>query len=102
MRESVIERYLVRQVKNILHGQAKKLHNRNDPDRLVLLPHGLMYFVETKAPGKKPRPGQTREFARLEALGFPVRVLDTYEAVDDFIRFRGGLISYMYGKGGLA
>ncbi|MEE3396983.1 MAG: VRR-NUC domain-containing protein, partial [Succiniclasticum sp.] len=25
------------------------------PDRLVLLPHGVMGFVEVKAPGKKPR-----------------------------------------------
>ena len=35
------------------------------PDRMVLLPHGRLGFVEVKAPGKKPRPLQT---ARHEIL----------------------------------
>lgn len=33
-------------------------------------------FVEYKAPGKKPRPSQEREHARLRALGFSVDVID--------------------------
>ncbi len=34
-------------------------------------------FVEYKKPGKKPRPGQEREHARLRAMGFAVDVIDT-------------------------
>lgn len=46
------------------------------PDRLVLLPHGKMAFVEVKAPGKKPRPLQVKRHGMLRALGFQVFVLD--------------------------
>lgn len=88
MRESVIERYLCGQVRAILRGTAKKLKGMNEPDRLVLLPGGHLHFVETKAPGKKPRPGQAREHARLFKLGFSVMVLDTKDAVDRFIEKR--------------
>jgi hypothetical protein len=42
-------------------------------------------FVELKAPGKKPTPGQLREHARLRELGFRVEVLDSIEAVDNFV-----------------
>jgi hypothetical protein len=42
-------------------------------------------FVELKAPGKKPTPGQLREHARLRELGFRVEVLDSTEAVDNFV-----------------
>lgn len=46
------------------------------PDRLVLLPHGRMGFVEVKAPGEKPRPLQTARHRLLRKLGFKVYVLD--------------------------
>lgn len=88
MRESLVERYLCLQVRFALKGTAKKLKGINEPDRLVLLPGGHTHFVETKAPGKKPRPGQAREHARLFKLGFSVMVLDTKDAVDRFIEKR--------------
>lgn len=96
VRESAIERYLVRKVR-LRGGECRKLKGRrNECDRLVLWP-GVDYppnkyappvahFVETKAPGKKPRPGQLREHHRLRTMGFTVLVLDTKAKVDNYIR----------------
>lgn len=51
------------------------------PDRLVLLPGGRLFFVETKAPGGRLRPVQRVMHARLGGLGFPVVVLSSPEGV---------------------
>ncbi len=51
------------------------------PDRLVLLPHGRMGFVEVKAPGEKSRPLQTARHQLLSRLGFKVYVLDAPEQI---------------------
>lgn len=51
------------------------------PDRIVVLPKGI-FFVEVKAPGKKPRPSQLSMFRKLERLGHRVWVVDSYESVD--------------------
>lgn len=58
---------------------------RGFPDRIVLLPRGLLVFVETKAPGKTPSNIQKKIHARLRKLGFRVEVIDTLEDVDTFI-----------------
>lgn len=55
------------------------------PDRLVLLPRGRIYFVELKAPGKNLRPLQLKRKRQLEALGFKVYVIDSYEKIQLFI-----------------
>lgn len=51
----------------------------------VILASGRAFFVETKAPGEKPRPSQLAEFARLEKSGFPVAVVDTEDAAKQAI-----------------
>ncbi|MET4892518.1 VRR-NUC domain-containing protein [Morganella morganii] len=79
VREDVIERHLVNEVKKA-GGIAYKFVSpgrRAVPDRLVLLPGGKVIFVECKAPGEKPRADQLREHARLFALGHQVIVLDS-------------------------
>ena len=38
-------------------------------------------FVELKAPGEKPRPLQEKRKRQLEALGFPVYVIDGMEQI---------------------
>ena len=38
---------------------------RSVPDRLFISPDGVVFFVEMKAPGKKPTEAQGREIARL-------------------------------------
>jgi len=90
MRETTIERYLCRRVKE-LGGKAYKLQcpgNDGMPDRLVCLPGGRVYFVETKTPGETPRPLQQARFAELRELGFPVYILDDKRAVEIFIHAR--------------
>ena len=51
------------------------------PDRIVLLPHGLMGFVEMKAPGKCPRPLQVNCIKQLQDLGFKVFVCDNLNPI---------------------
>ena len=51
------------------------------PDRLVLLPHGKIAFIELKAPGRKMRPLQVRRKRQLERLGFLVYCIDSAEQI---------------------
>ena len=51
------------------------------PDRLILLPGGLMAFAELKAPGMKPRPLQVARHEMLRRLGFKVYVIDGIEQI---------------------
>ena len=78
MREKTIEAKLMRTVKS-MGGLAPKFVSPGFdgmPDRIVLLPHGRLAFVEVKAHGKKPRPLQVRRKSQLESLGFSVYCLD--------------------------
>ena len=59
---------------------------RSWPDRLVLFPEGKAYFVELKAPGKKPTAQQELRHNQLSELGFPVSVIDTKAGVDDWLK----------------
>ncbi|NRS50987.1 VRR-NUC domain-containing protein [Brevibacillus sp. HB2.2] len=91
MRESAIEKYLREQVK-AAGGRAYKFvspGNAGVPDRLVLFPKERAYFVELKAPGKKPTPLQTVQGDKLRKLGFTVEVIDSKKGVDEFIRKHG-------------
>ncbi|MDF7671137.1 VRR-NUC domain-containing protein [Orbaceae bacterium ESL0721] len=81
MRESVIEKNLVREVESRggITYKLSPIGRINKPDRLVMLPGGTLIFVECKAPNEKPRPGQIREHERLRKIGFKVIVLDSLE-----------------------
>jgi hypothetical protein len=86
-RESEVEDYLRRQVKN-LGGMAEKFtspNRRSVPDRLVSLPGGRVVFVEVKRPGAKPTANQQRDHERRRSLGCEVHVVDSREAVDALI-----------------
>lgn len=101
--ETDVEDYLVKRVA-ACGGVAEKFsspNRRNVPDRIVSWPprlhqtmHGILrlaecVFVECKAPGEKPRTGQQRDHARRRAMGFRVYVVDTFDAVDQFIMAEG-------------
>jgi hypothetical protein len=109
MRESQIEKALVRRVK-LLGGEIRKLawiNRRGAPDRLLLFPparayefamaHGLVSgmvawqhpLVELKRPGKDAEDHQAREHERLRAGGFLVLVIDSLEAVDRWFPMEG-------------
>ena len=49
------------------------------PDRIFISPQGRLFFVEFKAPGKKPRANQIAEFKRLQAHGQYVYIIDDLE-----------------------
>lgn len=81
--ENRIERHLAMSVKK-MGGMAVKFVSPGldgVPDRIVLLPGRKIAFVELKAPGEKPRPLQAKRKRQLEALGFPVYVIDGMEQI---------------------
>ena len=83
-------RYLVKRVK-AAGGTAEKLtwSKRGAPDYLVSWRLNVLHLVETKAPGKKPRPEQLRDHARRAELGGVVRVLDTPQKIDQYVAWYG-------------
>lgn len=101
MRESDIEQYLVKRVKE-QGGEVRKLKwigRRGAPDRLVMLPErsawtptGLALcdaqtiWVELKAPGKEPEPHQLREHERMRRMGQRVEVVDSFEGVEGILQ----------------
>ena len=85
--EKVIERKLVEAVK-ANGGMCIKLLCDNLlglPDRMVLMPHSKIAFVELKTTGQKPRRIQVFMHNKLRNLGFRVEVIDTVEGVNNFI-----------------
>ena len=87
--EKVLEKYLVSEVKS-LGGWAVKLLSglvTGLPDRLCLLPGGVVAFVEVKTTGKKATPRQLIVHKQLMQLGFRVEVLDSKEGINNFINF---------------
>lgn len=84
-RESDIEKYLVKRVDKI-RGQTRKLKwigRDHAPDRVVFF-RGV-WFIELKRPGATARLGQMREHMRLSYHGANIRVIDTFDLVDEFI-----------------
>lgn len=71
MRESEVERYLKKQVE-ANGGKCWKWVSPGRigvPDRIVIMPGGVIAFVELKAPGKKERASQVRVQKILRDLG---------------------------------
>ena len=96
MRESVIERYLVKRVKEA-GGEVRKVKwigRRGAPDRLVMLPDpgpgggtfNNAWWVELKAPGEPLEPHQSREHARMRRMGQRVLKIDSLEQVDELLK----------------
>ena len=86
-READIESYFVTQVR-AAGGDPLKFTSpgrKNVPDRMVLWPGGRVRFVEVKAPGEKPTPGQCREHKRFAAKGSLVQIIDSKAGVDAWI-----------------
>lgn len=100
--EGKVKDYLVARIR-ALGGEtrfAAWIGRKDCPDCRVMFPNGEVRtgqlaagtlksfvtvrncWVETKAPGDKPRPSQDREHARMRALGEIVLVIATKEDVD--------------------
>ena len=88
MNEKLIEKKLREAVKK-LGGIAVKffvLSFTGFPDRIVLMPGGKIWFVETKSTGKKPTPRQLIVHGMLTKLGFTVVVIDDQVSLDKFLK----------------
>mgnify|MGYP007081523784 FL=1 len=87
--------YLRRRVKS-LGGETRKCawtSHIGAPDQLVLFPCGIHFWVELKAPGKRPRRSQMREFDVMKRAGCAVFVADCPEDIEAILRsfvFDGG------------
>ena len=88
-RESQIEKYLVKRVKE-LKGQTRKvkwINHNGAPDRLVWLPGwAFVKLAEMKKPGEKLEEHQVREHRRLKKMGIVCRKLDSFADVDRFLK----------------
>lgn len=87
--EKTLEQRLRREIEH-RGGMAVKLtsqHHRGLPDRLVLMPGGLAYFVEMKSSGKKPTALQEHTHSLISGLDFVVAVVDSRESLDVFLAF---------------
>ncbi|HEM4928329.1 TPA: VRR-NUC domain-containing protein [Streptococcus suis] len=87
MREKVVERKLVSEVKK-RGGVCPKWVSPSYsgvPDRLVFLPKGKFGLVEVKAPDEKPRKLQVSRHKQFERLGFKVYVLDRIEMIGEVL-----------------
>ena len=85
--EKALEARLRRAVE-LRGGMALKLSSqmhRGLPDRMVLMPYSLEYFVELKSKGKKPTDLQKHCHNQLRSLGFFVAIIDSDEALQNFL-----------------
>lgn len=88
--EREIEAYLVKNVKN-KNGLCMKWispGNAGVPDRIVIVPGGDIYFVELKAEGRRENlsPLQRNFINKLKNLNCDVRVIASFQEVDDFVK----------------
>lgn len=87
LNERDIAAYLRKRVAEI-GGIYRKVswEGRSDAPDYLIMANGLFAFVETKAPGKKPRASQMREFGAIgEHACEPVFVVASKEDVDVFV-----------------
>lgn len=58
---------------------------RSAPDR-IFAKEGVVFFVEFKAPGKKPTPLQAQEHAAMRCHGLVIKVIDEKDAFRHLLR----------------
>lgn len=80
MRESTVEKNIVAYAKSLGWWQSKfgAPGDRGNPDR-IFLRNSECFFIEFKAPGKKPTKLQLKRHGELQAQGFQVIVVDNIE-----------------------
>jgi hypothetical protein len=87
MNEKQVEKYLHNEVGK-LGGTTRKWTSPGRvgvPDRIVIIPGGIIIFVEVKTDKGKVSAPQEREIQRLTDLGCTARVVYGREGVDVFI-----------------
>lgn len=100
--EKVFERELSKFVEES-GGMAVKLLSqfiKGLPDRMFLLHGSIVLFIEFKSTGKKPTKIQSYIHAKIQALGFPVLVVDSVETYEEAKKIIDHLIKMreIYGR----
>ena len=89
--EVSVEEYLVEQTE--LHGAICEKHvspgRKGPPDRIIMWDHGVLHFVETKAPDGVLKPWQKRDHKRRVARGFFVEIIWRKSQVDSYVAMCG-------------
>ena len=88
MRESTIEKALVREIR-VRGGESRKIRwigRRGAPDRLCAA-HGRHCWVELKKPGERPTSLQLREHERMRGWGMAVFVVDTMSDIQKILKY---------------
>lgn len=87
-KEGVVQKYAKERFE-AMGGLVRKLSYENRvgaPDLLVILPRGVIWFVEVKKDeNTKPDPHQLREHERMRKRGANVFVIGSFKQVDDLI-----------------
>lgn len=85
--EKLIESKLGKAIKDMGGWSIKLLSTfiKGLPDRVCLLPTGIIFFVEVKSTGKKPTLAQKIIHKKLISLGFNVYVIDSLSMLDGLI-----------------
>ena len=85
--EKATERYLNKRVQE-LGGLTYKFSaefHAGVPDRICVLPGGIVFFVEIKSEGEQPTSLQQHVHIELRARGIDVHVVDTKAEVNDVL-----------------
>ena len=96
MNEKIVEAKLRDGVK-ALGGVAYKWvspGNVGVPDRMVVLPGGVVHFIELKREGGKPTRMQKVQSARLRALGADCAVVYGLAGVETYLIFAREVVQY--------
>ena len=83
MRESTLEKYLVAEVKKRGGKCLKLVGYIGIPDRLILLPGGIVIFVELKTKKGKLSPLQVYWSKILIGLGFNYKLFNDLEKINE-------------------
>lgn len=86
MRETSVEKRLIKKVHEV-GGLCYKVMpvTAGLPDRLVILPGGRIFLIETKAQGGEVRPAQKILHERMAERGVIVVLLWTSQQVDEWV-----------------
>jgi hypothetical protein len=92
MLEKEIERRVCRYAKSLgfLDYKFSSPAHAGVPDRMFIAPHRRLFFIEFKAPGKRPTAIQEREHTKLRNAGFNVWVIDDVASGEAVIRIELG------------
>lgn len=88
MKESTIEHKLIKAVESQGGICYKWISGEvGVPDRIAILPHGVIYFIELKKPkGGRVAPMQIYQQTKLKELGCNVKIIKNEDEIQQFIR----------------